>query len=32
MVRESFTSGDGLRRLPGHTFADELVAGAVGVE
>lgn len=27
MVRESFTSGDGLRRLPGHAFADELVVG-----
>lgn len=27
MVRESFTSGAGLRRLPGHAFADELVAG-----
>jgi len=27
MVRESFTSGDGLLRLPGHAFADELVVG-----
>jgi len=27
MVRETFTSGDGLRRLPGHAFADELVVG-----
>lgn len=27
MVRESFTSGSGLRRRPGHVFADELVVG-----
>lgn len=27
MVRESFTSGSGLRRLPDHAFADELVVG-----
>lgn len=27
MVRESFTSGTGLRREPGHAFADELVVG-----